>query len=187
MLTTSEANAAILAAMPGFATEGVPVVNATGRVLQQNVVAERDQPPFDRVTMDGIAIAFADFDNGTRQFPVQATQAAGDPVLTLEADKCIEIMTGASLPGGADCIVPVERISMNDGIAEIEANYKATQRQFIHARASDHEKGAELLIPGTRVSPLDIAIITSCGMTEVEVSTTNYPRDIHRKRTRAGG
>ena len=171
MLTTSQASAAVLAAMPGFATEFVPVARATGRVLQQTVVAERDQPPFDRVTMDGIAMAYADIDNGTRRFPVQATQAAGDPVLALESGKCIEIMTGASLPGGADCIVPVERISMNNGIAEIEANYEATQRQFIHARASDHEKGAELLTPGTRVSPLDIAIITSCGMTEVEVST----------------
>jgi len=156
--------------MPGFETEAVPVASATSRVLQQSVVAERDQPPFDRVTMDGIAIAFADFDNGARQFPVQATQAAGDSVLTLEAGKCIEIMTGASLPGGADCIVPVERISMNDSIAEIEANYEATQRQFIHARASDHEKGAELLTPGTLISPMDVAIVASCGLTEVDVS-----------------
>ncbi len=172
MLTTSEASAAILAAMPGFETEAVPVASATGRVLQQSIVAERDQPPFDRVTMDGIAIAFADFDDDTRQFPVQATQAAGDSVLTLEAGKCIEIMTGASLPDGADCIVPVERIRVNDGIADIEANYEASQHQFIHTRGSDHEKGAELLTTGTRVSPMDIAIIASCGMTAVEVSTT---------------
>lgn len=170
MLTTSEASAAILAAMPGFETEAVPVASATGRVLQQSVVAERDQPPFDRVTMDGIAIAFADFDNGARQFFVQATQAAGDSVLTLEAGKCIEIMTGASLPNGANCIVPVERIRVNDDLAEIEADYEASQHQFIHARASDHAKGTELLTPGTRISPMDIAIIASCGMTEVEVS-----------------
>ena len=171
MLTTAEASAAILAAMQDFATESVPVAAATGRVLQQSVVAERDQPPFDRVTMDGIAFAFADFDGGTRQFPIQATQAAGDPALSLELGNCIEIMTGASLPDGADCIVPVERISVTDNVAEIEADYGAKQQQFIHARGSDHVKDTELLTPGTRISPLDIAIITSCGLMEVDVST----------------
>ena len=69
-----------------------------GRVLRQTVLAERDQPPFDRVTMDGIAIAFADFEKGTGEFPMQAMQAAGDAALTLDAGNCIEIMTGASLP-----------------------------------------------------------------------------------------
>ena len=170
MLTTSDASAAILAAMPAAATTTVQLENATGRVLQQTVVAERDQPPFDRVTMDGIAFAFANFDAGTRKFPIQAMQAAGDPTLTLKAGHCIEIMTGASLPTGTDCIVPVERISVIDGVAEIESSYAAKQHQFIHPRGSDHAKGAHLLAPGSRVSPMDIAIIASCGLTELTVS-----------------
>jgi molybdopterin molybdotransferase len=170
VLTTRDASAAILAAMPAAATETVGVENATSRVLQQLVVAERDQPPFDRVTMDGIAFAFAEFDGGARQFPIQATQAAGDPTLSLETGHCIEIMTGASLPIGADCIVPVERINVIDGVAEIQTDYAAEQHQFIHPRGSDHAKGAQLLAPGARVSPMDIAIIASCGLTELTVS-----------------
>ncbi len=170
MLTTAEASAAILAAMPAAGTEAVAIEKATGRILQQTVVAERDQPPFDRVTMDGIAFAFADFDAGARKFPLQAIQAAGDPALTLESGKCIEIMTGASLPAGANCVVPVERIKVIDDVAEIEVDCAAKQNQFIHPRASDHAKGAELLTPGTRVSAIDIAIIASCGLTEVAVS-----------------
>lgn len=170
MLTTSDASAAILAAMPAAATEMVHLESVAGRVLQQTVVAERDQPPFDRVTMDGVAFAFADFDDGMRRFPIQATLAAGDPTLTLEAGHCIEIMTGASLPNGADCIVPVERISVVDGAAEIEDDYVAKQHQFIHPRGSDHAKGAQLLAPGARISPLDIAIIASCGLTDITVS-----------------
>ena len=169
MLTTAEASAAILAAMPAADTEVINVNNAVGRVLRQSVIAERDQPPFDRVTMDGIALAFADFDSGTNTFPIQAVQAAGDPALSLEPGQCIEIMTGASLPAGADCIVPVERISVADGVAEIEADYPAKQNQFIHERGSDHVKGAQLLKPGSCVSPMDIAIIVSCGLTNVEV------------------
>lgn len=171
MLTTAEASAAILAAMPAAKTETVALEKANGRVLRQSVVSERDQPPFDRVTMDGIALSFAEFAGGTRRFPIQAMQAAGDPALTLEAGNCIEIMTGASLPAGADCIVPVERIGVQDGVATIEKDYAATARQFVHARGSDHLQGTELLRPGACISPMDVAIIASCGLSEVAVST----------------
>lgn len=170
MLTVAEARAAILDAMPAAATQFIDLTKATGRVLQQTVVAERDQPPFDRVMMDGIAIAYADHATGKREYPIQAMQAAGDAALKLEAGNCIEIMTGASLPSGADCIVPVERITVDDGNAKIEADYEAAKDQFIHPRGSDHAKGAHLLTAGARISPMDIAIIASCGLTEVNVS-----------------
>jgi len=170
MITTGEARDAILAAMPALDSEQIPTTSAVGRVLRQSVVAERDQPPFDRVMMDGIAIAFGDYSTGTRTFPVQATQAAGDAQLSLEPGGCIEIMTGAALPDGADCIVPVERISVADGTATLEDNYDAKQRQFIHARGSDHPKGAELLSAGKRISPMDIAVIHSCGLADITAS-----------------
>ena len=138
MLTTTAALEAVLDAMPAFTAGPVSLDSAVGRVLRQNIVAERDQPPFDRVMMDGIAIAYADFASGQRDFTIQATQAAGDARLTLEPGNAIEIMTGASLPDGADCIIPVERIEVAKGTAHIEANYGASGRQFIHPRGSDH-------------------------------------------------
>jgi len=170
MLTTAEASEAILTSISATAIEVVPVERSLGRVLRQGVNAERDQPPFDRVTMDGIAISHSELASGVRRFPIQAMQAAGDPALKLESRQAIEIMTGASLPGHADCVVPVERISVVGGVAEVEAGYAAAKRQFIHARGSDHTEGTELLTPGTRISPMDIAIIVSCGLTEVAVS-----------------
>jgi molybdopterin molybdotransferase len=156
--------------MPAFDSESISANSSTGRILRQSVVAERDQPPFDRVMMDGIAVRFSDIENGGNDFPIQATQAAGDEQLSLEGGKCIEIMTGASLPEGADCIIPVERISVRDGSASLEADYAAKQWQFIHARGSDHKCGSELLSSGKRVSPMDIAVINSCGLTDVDVS-----------------
>jgi molybdopterin molybdotransferase len=168
VITTVEARDAILATMPTFETESISVRASVGRTLHQSVVAERDQPPFDRVMMDGIAISFDDLTSGTRSFPIQATQAAGDGPLELEKSNCVEIMTGASLPKGADCIVPVEHISVDDNVAEIEVDYQATQRQFIHPRGSDHAEGTELLAPGKCISPMDIAIINSCGLTNVD-------------------
>ena len=170
MTTPREAHQAIREAVPAFAAERVPVADALGRALRQAVVAERDQPPFDRVMMDGIAIAFDDYERGTHAFPIRSTQAAGDVQQTLEQGACIEIMTGASLPEGADCIVPVERIRIADGVATIESGYDASRRQFIHARGSDHAHGAELLRPGRCISPMDIAVLLACGLTEVEVS-----------------
>ncbi|MDH3350771.1 MAG: molybdopterin molybdotransferase MoeA [Gammaproteobacteria bacterium] len=170
MITTAEARDAILAAMPALEPESVPVDVSAGRVLRQSILAERDQPPFDRVMMDGIAISFRDFDKGVRQFPLQATQAAGDETLSLEPGKAIEIMTGASLPHGADCIVPVERIVVSNGTVEFEKDYKAKERQFIHPRGSDYKQDAVLLNSGKRISAMDIAIINSCGLTNVEVS-----------------
>ncbi len=170
MLTTAEATAAILDAMPEFPAVRTTTEQATGSVLRQAVLAERDQPPFDRVMMDGIAVRHSDVANGIREFPIQAMQAAGDAVMALEDGHCIEIMTGASLPEHADCIIPVERISVEENVATIEDGYVAEHRQFIHPRASDHVQGAELLSPGKRITPMDIAIIASCGLTEIMVS-----------------
>ena len=171
MLSTREANKTIAESMPAFEAEDVALAEAIGRILRQSVVAERDQPPFDRVTMDGIAVDFATLAEGRRQFRIQSTQQAGDPVLTLE-DKgnCIEIMTGAVMPISADCVIPVERISVDEGIVEVEAGYDAKQNQFVHPQGSDHKKGTEVLRAGSVVSPMDVAVIASCGLATVSVS-----------------
>lgn len=170
MLTTAEAQRAIFDAMSEFPAVTVSSKQALGTVLRQTVIAERDQPPFDRVMMDGIALRHADIAAGERKLPVQATQAAGDAALQLKAGHCIEIMTGAALPAGADCIIPVERIAVNDSAAVIEDGYETQRHQFIHPRASDHAAGTTLLTPGKRITPMDIAILASAGLRDVTVS-----------------
>src|ERR1700733_6249962 len=80
--------------------ESLPVGKCAGAVLRENIYAERDQPPFDRVAMDGVALASASY-SGSASLRLQATQAAGDAPLTLAGPgQCIEIMTGAVLPAG---------------------------------------------------------------------------------------
>ncbi len=171
MISTRKASQTIAESMPAFEAEVVALADASGRILRQSVVAERDQPPFDRVTMDGIAVDYATLADGRRQFTIQDTQQAGDPVLTLaDTSNCIEIMTGAVMPISADCVIPVERISVDDGIVEIEAGYDAKQNQFVHPQGSDHKKGTEVLRAGLAISPMDIAIIASCGLETVSVS-----------------
>jgi len=171
MLTVAEASGAIAAAMPMFEPEAVALDQAAGRVLRQDVSAERDQPPFDRVTMDGVAIRFDSCAAGTRGFAIQGTQHAGDAVQTLaDANNCIEVMTGSVLPVGTDCVIPVERITIANGTATIEDNYAPAQRQFIHAQGTDYRCGHRVLRAGLLVTPVDIAIIASCGLTDVQVA-----------------
>jgi len=107
MLTPAEAEAAIAAALPAAASEWIPLADCAGRVLREAVHAERDAPPFDRVTMDGIAIASRAI--ARREFRLAGTQAAGTPALSLADDSdCFEVMTGAVMPRGCDTVVPVE-------------------------------------------------------------------------------
>ncbi len=131
--------------------------------------------------MDGIAIQFASFAAGNRKFPIQGTQHAGDPVQALQNERnCIEIMTGSVLPQGCDCVIPVERISVAENVATIEDACSPTADQFIHPRGSDHRAGREVLTPGVVISPMDIAIIASCGLDKVEVeSRSSHSRHLH--------
>jgi len=172
VITTAEATQAIADAMPAFATETVALDSAAGRVLQQVVSAERDQPPFDRVTMDGISVRHESLAGGNRRFTIQGTQHAGDPVQSLSsANNCIEIMTGGVLPTDSDCVIPVERIDVQDGIATVEEGYAAERGQFVHPQGSDYPAGQEILQAGRMITPMDVAIIASCGLESVQVSS----------------
>jgi len=158
--------------------ESLPVAQSAGAVLRENVYAERDQPPFDRVAMDGIALASSAVSAAARRagapprrLQVQATQAAGAPPLTLASpDHCIEIMTGAVLPSGCDCVIPVERIRIDNGVAELAEPALAVPWKNIHRRASDQRQGALLLATGTVLHAPEIAVAASAGMARLRVS-----------------
>ncbi len=170
-IDVSEAAELILARMPDWGTERVAIDRACGEVLRQTVSAERDQPPFDRVTMDGIAIRHAAIAAGVRSFRVIGTQGAGgDRVSVADNDSCVAIMTGAALPAGVDTVIPVERISRAADLVTLENGYQPVAGQCIHRRASDHPRGTALLTPGTLVGAPEMAILTVGGSASVEVS-----------------
>lgn len=164
MTEVHEAEALILARAPAAAGHRERLEAGIGRVLAERVFAERDQPPFDRVMMDGIAVSFRDWETGTRRFAVIGTQAAGAPPLALGGPaECVEVMTGAVLPAGADTVIPVERLHREGGTAEVEAGAAVAARQYVHPRASDRRAGAALLEPGTRIGPAEMAVLASAG------------------------
>ena len=171
MLTPAQAQLLIEQALVRLPIESLPVGQAAGAVLRENIYAERDQPPFDRVSMDGIAVASQAVLSGQRRFRVQATQAAGDPPLTLQsADLCIEAMTGAMLPAGCDAVIPVERIEVSDGWAQLQTDAGVAPWQNVHRRGSDQTQGTLLLADGVTLTPPDIAVAAGAGMARLRVS-----------------
>jgi molybdopterin molybdotransferase len=172
MTTPAEAERLIGERLACLPIESLPLVQCAGAVLRENVYAERDQPPFDRVAMDGIAFDSSAVRPGIKTFRLQDTQAAGAVPLRL-ADRrhCIEVMTGAMLPEGCDIVVPIEQVKLAAGIAEISADTKLEPWASVHRRGSDCRQGAQLLASGTRLTAPEIAIVASAGMSRIRVSS----------------
>ncbi|HEV8442115.1 MAG TPA: molybdopterin molybdotransferase MoeA, partial [Steroidobacteraceae bacterium] len=170
LLTPAQAETLIEQHLSCLPIESLPLTQAAGAVLRENIYAERDQPPFDRVAMDGIALSVAGAAENCGRLRISGIQAAGDPQQTLDdAASCIEIMTGAMLPRGCDAVVPVEQMQRRGEIAEI--GRKVPQPwQNVHRRGSDCPQGSLLLAAGTRLSAPEVAIAAGAGMARVRVS-----------------
>ena len=149
--------------------ESRPLASLAGAVLARSVRAERDQPPFDRVTMDGIAIASEAWRAGQRRFRVGGIQGAGQPPRSLPPGECLEVMTGAVLPPGSDCVIPVERISLVDGWAEVDPAAPVEPFENVHTRGLDCREGDLLLAPGTRLGAPELAVLASAGLPRADV------------------
>lgn len=171
MISPSQAEHLIEQQLTCLPIESLPLVQCVGAVLRENIYAERDHPPFDRVSMDGIAIDSSAVTTGQREFVIQGVQAAGDPPLTLTSSQhAIEIMTGAVLPRGCDAIVPVEQLRVAAGRAAISGDFRVAARVNVHARGSDCLQGTALLHSGIRLGAPEIAIAAGAGMARIRVS-----------------
>jgi molybdopterin molybdotransferase len=134
-------------------------------VLRADLRADRDLPPFDRVTMDGFALRASALAQGIARFRVEATQAAGMRPFTLGPgdDACIEIMTGAVLPEGADCVVPYEDATREGDWVVAAPPGLAAAGGNVHRRGSDHRMGDVIVRSGARLTGREIAVAAACG------------------------
>ena len=171
-ITPQAAEAAIHDQLPGLPIETRPLSQCVGGTLRENVYAERDYPPFDRVCMDGIAIASDASKHGLRRYAIQATQAAGAPPLTLEnTESAIEVMTGASLPRGTDCIIPLEQYVLADGFVSLTDPVNDAPFRNIQRRGEDGRRGTLMLEAGTLLGAPEIAVAASAGLARIRVSS----------------
>ena len=170
-ITPRLAEEAINSRLTCLPIESLPLAQCVGGTLRENIYAERDQPPFDRVSMDGIAVGSEALRRGLRRFRIQATQGAGSPALKLAPDAAIEVMTGAVLPLASDCVVPIEQYQVVDGYASLEPSVVSKPYHNVHRRGTDGRQGTLLLQSGTLLRPPEIAVAASAGMARVRVSS----------------
>ena len=171
MVSVPQANEIILRNLLSVSIEEVNILQSSGRILAESIFAERDYPPFDRVTMDGIGIKFESFKNGRKSFKISGIHPAGaqPPVLTC-MDSCFEVMTGSVAPEGVDCVIPVELLNIENGIATIiEDNPSISKDWNIHQQGSDCPGGTELLKPGLVLNATSVAVAASEGKKRVKV------------------
>lgn len=169
MASVEEAEKIVLSHLCVTKSESIDTLDSLGRTLASDIHADRDSPPFDRATMDGIAIKYSDFSAGHNKFKIHTLQPAGAPaVTTLPRYNCLEIMTGAVVLTSVDTIIPVEQITVSGGYATINTN-GIQAGQFIHKQTSDGKTGDVLVGRGQLITPSIIQIALSVGLTNIDV------------------
>ena len=151
------------------------ITEAEGSVLAEDITASRPLPPFDNSAMDGYALIAADTAGAAKDAPVTlrvtGEVAAGDTgAYAITPGACLRITTGAKLPGGADAIVPVEET--DGGIAQVAIRLAVEPGHAVRYSGGDAREGDVLLARGTRLGPMQIAVLASSGRARAEV----FPR-----------
>lgn len=149
-------------------TEDVPLSEARGRVLAEPVHADRDYPPFHRSMRDGFAVRSQDAASAGATLQLAGEVRAGQywPE-TLQPGQCVEIMTGAPLPAGADAVAMMEHARVEGGRVQIEralAPFENVARQ-----GSEAAKGRQVLPRGRRLGAGEIGLMASVGKADVSV------------------
>lgn len=171
MITVEEAEQLINQHNISLASELVPLEEAGGRILAEPICADRDFPPYHRVTMDGIAIKFDHWKAGANQFKITGIQPAGSPPMTIDgANQAIEVMTGAVLPDGADTVIPYEVVEIN-GETDKTAVLKTTPEKGknVHRQGTDRPEGAAIVKPGTIIGAPEVGIAATVGKARLKV------------------
>jgi len=169
MITAEQALELVLGATQDFGVEEIPFIQSQGRVLKEAIVADRDFPPFDRVSMDGIAIAIDAFQKGQRTFDIEGIQPAGAPQLSLnDTANCLEVMTGAVLPKNTNAVIRYEDVEIKNGKATILID-SISELQNIHLQGKDRKEGDLLLTKNTIISPAEIGVFATVGKSTIQV------------------
>ncbi|HSH51904.1 MAG TPA: gephyrin-like molybdotransferase Glp, partial [Bacteroidales bacterium] len=165
MITIEKAYHIVLQRAYTLATETIDFKNSLGRILAEDVKSDIEMPPFDKSAMDGYACRREDLKN---QLEIIETIPAGKyPEKKIGKNKCAKIMTGAPIPAGADCVVPVEIAEEIErkSVKVIEISHKNN----ISYQGEDVKVGTRVLTKGIKIQPQHIAIFAAVGYTDVLV------------------
>lgn len=173
LIDVTAAYAAVMSTVRDFGMEQLPFTAATGRILREPVLSDRDFPPYDRVMMDGIAIDYETYAKGQTVFGVEDMQAAGMPRKQLgNTANCMEVMTGAIMPEMTDTVIQYEHltVSEHEGFRRFTINAAVAKGQHIHRQGTDAAAGQLVIPAGTWLTAAEIGVLASVGKTMVNVS-----------------
>ncbi len=167
-MSADDALARILAGVPALPPASVPLLDALGLVLAEDVSADRDVPPFRNSAMDGYAVRADDVARAPAQLRVVGEIAAGGfPDRAIARGEAMRIMTGAPMPDGADTVVRVEDTDNRSDVVTITA---ATPKGLsVRQAGEDLRKGETILTSGTVVRAAEIGLLASVGKAMVRV------------------
>ena len=168
MINFDEAYNKVMQHTLDLGTASVELLRCNGRILAEDILADRDFPPFDRATKDGIAINYTAIERGVTGFRIEAVLSAGMPQQKLDdTNNCVEIMTGAVVPENADTVIMYEHLDIKDGQATLRNQVK--KGQDIHRKGSDVISGTVLLNKNLRIGAAEIGVLAAVGKSEVMI------------------
>lgn len=169
MIPFEEALARLLATAVPVGAERVPLDDAAGRVLAEDIAAADAMPAFDYSSMDGYAVATADLaGSGPFTLPVRGESAAGRPLPALDRGTACRIFTGARLPPGSDAVVPQEDAARSGD--EITVREAPRAGAWVRRRGADLAQGAVALRRGARLTPGKVALAAALDRPTVLVA-----------------
>jgi len=165
MISYQDARELVIARVRGIAgaplSESVPLREALGRVLAREILSDREYPPFDRSIRDGYAVRAAVTKPGARLRCIGELKAGDAPSISAAAGTCVQIMTGAALPDGADAVVMVEYTSREGDTVQFDRAVKVGQH--VVRRGSEQAAGLTVLPAGTRMGFAEMAAAAQVG------------------------
>jgi len=154
---------------PSPEIEIIPLCNALGRVLGEEVLADRDYPPFRRATRDGFAVRASDLTPPPSLLRIRGEVKAGTWFEDeIGPGECVGIMTGAPVPEGADAVVMIEHSRITGSQVQIERVLGPGEN--IVSKGAEGKKGESILSAGQTLRPSEIGLLALVGKSNIRVS-----------------
>jgi molybdopterin molybdotransferase len=163
-----------LAGTPRRPLQSTSLLDSLGMVLAEPICADRDQPPFPRSTRDGFACRAVDVAAGLPLKVIGLIRAGEAGIRAGETTKistgeAVEIMTGAPVPAGADCVVMVEHVQHDCGALRLTPGHNIVSGENIVPKGAEARAGEVILPRGTRISAAQVAATAACGAAQLSV------------------
>jgi molybdopterin molybdotransferase len=167
MISVESASETILNEIKPLGLESVDLVSALGRVIGEDILAVRNNPPWDNSAMDGYALVSSDAVTASGSNPVTLKviydlPAGSVPKGAVKSGEAVRIMTGAPVPEGATAVVMVEKTEGADGAVVIKAPVRAGEN--VRKRGEDFRAGEVVIKAGAVVRPAEVSMLATVGV-----------------------